>query len=120
MTFIVRMGVSEMQALWDDLRTRYHKNVLNRVELEFFNKFVKAINHLMQNPSYPGLESHEIKVLSRAFGKKIFESYIENKCPSARRFFWAYGPNRGEIAILAVELHPNKSGYSRVRLSQFP
>jgi hypothetical protein len=121
MPFILRFGIPEMLNLWNDLSDRYHRNELNKVQSEFFGKLVKAIHHLGNNPFHPGLESHEIKELTRIFGHKIFESYLENKCPAARRLFWAYGPNRGEITILAVEQHPNKSrGYSRVVLSRFP
>ena len=121
MPFTVRFGIPEMETFWNDLCTRYHSDNLNKVESEFFKKLVKALNHLGNNPFHPGLESHEITGLTRVFGQKIFESYLENKCPSARRFFWAYGPGRGEISILVVEQHPNKAkDYSRVRLSRFP
>jgi hypothetical protein len=121
MPFTVRFGIPKMQNLWNDLRTRYHLKELNKVESDFFKKLVKAVNHLGNNPFHPGLESHEITELTRVFGRKVFESYLENKCPSARRFFWAYGPDRGEISILAVEQHPNRAkGYSRVPLSRFP
>jgi hypothetical protein len=40
--------------------------------------------------------------------------------PAAGRVFWAYGPDKGDITILAVEPHPEgkKHGaYERVKLA---
>jgi len=82
---------------------------------------VKALKHLGNNPKHPGLNSHEIEELSSFVGVKIFESYIENDCPRARRIFWAYGPERTEITVLGSDNHLNKKkGYLKVHLSKFP
>jgi len=54
---------------------------------------------------------------------KIFQSYLENNVPAAGRFFWAYGPEQGDITILAIEPHPEdqKHGaYQRIKLSNLP
>ena len=57
------------------------------------------------------------------YGVKVWQSYLENRTPAAGRIFWAYGPGKGEITILAVEPHPEDQkhgGYDRVKLSALP
>ena len=46
--------------------------------------------------------------------------YLENIVSKAKRVFWVYGPDQGEITILGVENHPeNKRGaYKRIKLSK--
>ena len=117
------MGEPEMKRLWDDLFQRKTAKLLNANEDKFFEKWVKAVNFLSHNPRHPSLNTHEIEELSKKFGTKIFEAYLENNTPGARRMFWAYGPDRKDITILAVERHPNidkKHAYKAVRLSSFP
>jgi len=61
--------------------------------------------------------------LTRRYVVKVWQSYLENRTPAAGRIFWAYGPGKGEITILAVEPHPEdqkQSGYDRVKLSTLP
>jgi hypothetical protein len=75
------------------------------------------------NPRHNSLESHEIDVLTRRYGIKVWQSYLENQTPAAGRIFWAYGPGKGEITILAVEPHPEdqkRGGYDRIQLSALP
>ncbi len=122
MTFTVRLGEPEIKKLWDDLIHKKQENQLNSDEHEFMEKWVKTLHFLAQNPRHPSLNTHEIDVLSKKFDVKVFEAYLENNTPGARRLFWAYGPNKGEITILAVERHPNdkKHSYKKVPLSSFP
>ena len=110
-----------MRLLWDDLHRRKAAESLNEDEDEFFRKWVKAMNFLAQNPRHPSLNTHEIEELSKKFGEKVFEAYLETNTPGARRMFWAYGPGRGKITILAVERHPDakKHAYQRITLSHF-
>jgi len=75
------------------------------------------------NPRHNSLASHEIEDLSRKHGIKIFQSYLENKTPAAGRMFWAYGPGKGDITILAVEPHPEdekRGAYERIKLAFLP
>lgn len=75
---------------------------------------------LSANPKHPGLNSHEIEPLSCRYGKKVWQSYLENRTPAAGRLFWVYGPGKDEITIIGLEPHPGdrkQSGYARVRLS---
>jgi len=54
---------------------------------------------------------------------KIFQSYLENRTPGAGRIFWAYGPDKGEITVLAIEPHPEdkkRGAYESIKLSSIP
>jgi hypothetical protein len=121
MRFVIRMGLPEMQEFWDDLSARKVQDALGKDEEKFFKKFVKVLGFLQENPLHNSLRSHEIEPLTRRCGFKIFQSYLENNTPAAGRIFWAYGPNQGEITVLAVEPHPEdakRGAYDRVRLSR--
>ena len=123
MTFNICMGLPEMEALWQDLSTRKLQGKLDRDEETSFKKLVKALVFLSQNPRYPGLASHEIDGLTRRYGIKIFQSCLENRTPAAGRLFWAYGPDKGDITILAIEPHPEdqkRGAYQRIKLSALP
>ena len=123
MAFNIRMGMPEMEAYWRDLATRKQWGKLDKGEEKFFKKLVKALAFLAQNPRHPGLASHEIDDLTRQHGMKIFQSYLENKTPSAGRLFWAYGPDQGDITVLAIEPHPEdrkREAYQRIKLSSLP
>ncbi len=123
MAFKIRMGLPEMEALWTDLSTRKLQAELGKDEEKFFKKLVKTLGYLALNPRHNSLASHEIDDLTRKYGFKVFQSYLENATPAAGRVFWAYGPEKGEITVLAVEPHPEdqKSGaYQRIKLSRIP
>ena len=121
--YTIRMGVPEMEALWNDLTTRADQNRLGRSEKIMFKKLVKVLAYLRDNPRHPSLCSHDIEPLSQRYGFKIWQSYLENRKPAAGRLFWAYGPDRREITILGIEPHPEdkKHGaYTRIKLSALP
>jgi hypothetical protein len=123
MPFRIRMGEPEMGACWGDLSGRYLQGRLDSHEAKFFKKLTKALGFLSQNPRHPGLASHEIADLTRQHGIKIFQSYLENNTPAAGRLFWAYGPDQGDITVLAIEPHPEdqkRGAYQRIKLSVFP
>ncbi|SRR6266487_1616207 len=123
MAFKIRMGVPEMEALWNDLSTRKQEGELDKDEEKFFKKWVKALGYLSANPRHNSLASHEIEDLTHKHGIKIFQSYLENKTPAAGRMFWAYGPEKGDITILAVEPHPEdekRGAYGRIKLASLP
>jgi hypothetical protein len=121
--FRIRMGVPEMEALWNDLSARKLQSRLEKDEEKFFKKLVKALGFLGQNPRHAGLASHEIDDLTRKHGIKIFQSYLENNTPAAGRLFWAYGPDHGDITVLALEPHPEdqkRGAYQRLKISSLP
>ena len=111
-----------MAALWQRLRRGATAQTLTRDEVELARKLAKAVQHLAANPYHPGLQSHEIAPLTKRYGQKVFESYLENNTPSAGRVFWVYGPDRGEITVVALEPHPDdtKAAYARIALAALP
>jgi hypothetical protein len=112
-----------MEAVWNDLSGRHRSERLDKNEARFFKKLVKALAPLQENPRHTGLATHEIDELTRRFGIKVFQSYLENNTPSAGRLFWACGPDKGDITVLAVEPHPEdkkRGAYGRIGLSGFP
>ena len=71
-----------------------------------YRKVLKTLGLIESDPRYPGLRSHRYEDLEGAFGHKIWESYVENHTPGAYRVFWHYGPDDGEIPIVAITPHP--------------
>ncbi len=115
------MGIPEMESFWNNLKQKADTKTLGKNEKKFFKKLVKTLSFLSQNPRHPGLSSHEIKKLTKHYGIKVWESYLENNVPSAGRIFWTYGPGKKDITIIGIEPHPEdkKNGvYDKVRLSE--
>jgi hypothetical protein len=99
------------------------EDTLSRPDRTFAKKFAKAVRHLEDDPGHPGLQSHEIDALTRRYGLKVYESYLENNTPGAARIFWVYGPERHYITVIGLEPHPEdakRGAYARVQLSQLP
>ena len=118
--FRIRLGIPDVQRLWDDLSEKASQGILSKSERKLFTKWGKAMALLEANPRHPGLSSHDIPPLSRRYGKRVWQSYLENRTPAAGRIFWVYGPDQGDITIIGIEPHPEdqkSSGYSKVRLS---
>ena len=59
------------------------------------------------DPGYPSLQTHEIEPLSRRYGMKVWQSYLENKTSGAMRMYWVYGPDQKDITIIGLEPHPD-------------
>ena len=66
----------------------------------------KTLGLLESNPRHPGLRTHEYSKLFGPQGQKVFEAYAENKTPAAFRVFWYYGPETGQMTIVAITPHP--------------
>jgi hypothetical protein len=73
-----------------------------------FKQVAKAVELLAADPRHSGLNTHEYNSLTNPVdpGGKVFEACAQNKTPGAYRIFWCYGPERGEITILAITPHP--------------
>jgi hypothetical protein len=118
--FKIRLGVPEMAELWDELCSKAANVKLGKDEEKLYKKWGKALALVANDPQHPGLHSHEIEPLSRRYGEKVFQSYLENRNPTAARMYWVYGPGKGEITVIGLEPHPEdkkSSGYAKVRLS---
>lgn len=78
------------------------------------------MNLLSNDPRHPGLNSHEIEALSRRYGDKVWQMYLENKTSGAARIYCVYGPGKNVITVIGLEPHPEdkkRSGYAKVKLS---
>lgn len=66
----------------------------------------KALRLMGKNLRHPSLATHEFHSKQGPNGEKIFESYAQNKTPSAHRIFWYYGSGKSEITVVAITPHP--------------
>jgi len=73
-----------------------------------FKQVDKCVRLLAENPRHPGLATHEFHSLEHPHqpGAKVFEAYVQNRTPGAYRLFWCYGPDAGQITIIAITPHP--------------
>lgn len=115
------MGIPEMAELWNGLYASHHDGTISKKDEELYKKWGAALKKLAMDPHYPSLKTHEIDPLSKRYGIKVWQSYLENKASGARRMFWVYGPNKMDITIIGLEPHPEdaKNGaYDRINLSE--
>ena len=120
MGYAIRMGIPEMDELWNTLKTKHRDGTIGNKDEDLYKKWGNALKKLSLDPMYPSLKSHEITELSRRYGMKVWQSYLENKKSGARRMYWVYGPGQQEITIIGLEPHPEdaKNGaYDRIKLS---
>lgn len=121
--FNIRMGIPEMEALWNKLQTGHRNGKNSKKDEELYMKWGSALKKLSVDPMYPSLHTHEIEPLSRRYGMKVWQSYLENKTSKARRMYWVYGPDQKDITIIGLEPHPEdakKGAYDRINLSELP
>lgn len=73
-----------------------------------FKQVQKCVQLLSVNPRHPGLATHEYHSLTHPYDKKqkVFEAYAQNRTPGAYRVFWCYGPDKGQITLIAITAHP--------------
>jgi hypothetical protein len=75
----------------------------------------KTLRYLETNLRAKSLQTHEYESLSRRYGIKVFEAYVQQKTPAAYRVFWHYGPDEtGKdgrripiITIIVITPHPD-------------
>ena len=118
--FTIHMGIPEMDKFWSELTEKNHNGTATKDEIKLYKKLGKTFALIVSDPRYPSLETHEIEALSKRYGMKVWQSYVENNTPAAGRVFWVYGPNQNDITIIGVEPHPNDSksnAYSKITLS---
>lgn len=71
-----------------------------------YKKVLKALRLIQANPRHPGLHTHKYRTVKGDDGSEVWQSYVENKTPGAWRIWWQYGPEHGQITILAMLPHP--------------
>ena len=115
----IHMGVPEMKDFWNSLKGKVQSGKSNKNEERFYKKIGKALRFLSNDPKHPGLQTHEITILSKRYGRKVWQSYLENNTPAAGRIYWVYGPRENIITIVGLEPHPaDKTGaYEKITLS---
>ena len=82
MSYAIRMGIPEMDELWNTLKTKHRDGTISKKDEDLYNKWGNALKKLSSNPMYPSLKSHEITELSRRYGMKVWQSYLENEPPT--------------------------------------
>lgn len=120
MGYAIRMGIPEMERLWSRLQQEYRSGSIKRQDEQIYKKWGKALKKLAENPSYPSLHTHEIPPLTKRYGLRVWQSYLENRTSGAMRMYWVYGPGKQEITVIGLEPHPEdkKNGaYDRIILS---
>ncbi len=117
--YAIHMGVPEMKALWEDLQQKHRSGNANKAEEKLYKLMGKALRLIATDPRYPGLQTHEITALTRRYGMKVWQSYLENNTPKAGRIYWVYGPDKGDITIIGLEPHPEDkaNAYLKITLS---
>jgi len=99
--FAIEWGVPEMEEIWKDLTGKADNGTLAGDELRLFKKLVKTATLLAENPTHPGLSSHEISSLTERYGLKVWQSYLENRTPAAGRIFGSTGRRAAALLSLA-------------------
>lgn len=67
-------------------------------------KTLRFINN--RELQHNSLQTHKYHSKSGANAEKILQSYAQNNTPGAYRVFWHFGPEKGEITIVAITPHP--------------
>ena len=108
---------AEAEEQFSQLRHQAQSSLQNRQEGKkskaskaegLFKQVEKCVRLLLENPRHPGLQTHKYDSIKNPYDeeKPVFEAYAQNKTPGAYRVFWCYGPDRGQITIIAITPHP--------------
>lgn len=96
----VLLYTREAERVLDELRAK------QQYELKL-KKVRKALRLLERaGPRHPGLHSHHYQSVPGPDGAALWESYVENKTPSAWRIWWIYGPKDEQITVVTTGPHP--------------
>lgn len=94
------------------LYTREAEKVLEdlRASKQYVTKLkkVRKAQGLLEQagPRQLGLHSHDYQAIPGPGGVTLWESYVENRTPSAWRIWWIYGPQPDQITIITIGPHP--------------
>jgi len=86
----------------------------NRALKGILKQVRKTLGYLETNLRSKSLQTHEFESLTRRYGQKVFEAYVQQNTPVAYRVFWHYGPDEtykngkriAIITIIAITPHP--------------
>lgn len=109
-----------MEQLWKRLQQEYRLGTIRKKDEQLYKKWGSTLKKLSHDPTYPGLQTHEIEPLTRRYGVRVWQSYLENRTSGAMRMYWVYGPGKQEITVIGLEPHPEdkkKGAYDRIILS---
>lgn len=77
----------------------------DRSKANILRQVRKTLGLMETNLRHPSLNTHKFDGIKSELGD-VFESYAQNNTPGAYRIFWAYGPGRFELTIIAITPHP--------------
>ena len=103
--FSIRLGVPEMELRWTDLCEKA-AGKLAAAEKRLHKRWGKAMALLASDQRHPGLNSHEIGPLSRRYGERVWQSYLENRNQRAAQMYWISGPNKTRSRQSALNRTP--------------
>ena len=71
-------------------------------------QITKTLGFLQTNPRHPSLQTHVFHSLEHPYHSrdKVFEAYVQQRTPAAYRLFWCYGPEKGQLTVIAIAPHP--------------
>ena len=98
--FTIVMANPKMKAFWDDICERVSSGSATKEELLQYKTIGKALYLISQNPGHPKLKTQSVQSLSSRYGMIVWQSYLEEPSPDAKRILWLYGPKKGYITIL--------------------
>jgi hypothetical protein len=111
MSFRLRW-TSEATKTFTDLQGAAQQSIKGKVkpskQAGLFKQVAKSVRQLAADPRHRSLNTHGYDSLDHPFDPKgkVFEAYAQNRTPGAYRIFWCYGPNKGELTIIAITPHP--------------
>jgi hypothetical protein len=88
MKFIIRMGIPEMQNLWTRLQREFRSGTISKEDALLYKKWGKALKLLSEDPRHTGLHTHDIEPLTKRYGERVWQSYLENRTSDAMRIYW--------------------------------
>jgi len=123
MKYEILLGTPQMAKRLEKLYEKLENDTISKDEIKLLKKFDKTTQLLEQDPFYNSLRTHEISSLTKRYGQKVMQSYMENRTPKPWRIYWAYGPKKTQITIIGMERHPDSdksNAYLKVELSDIP
>jgi hypothetical protein len=101
---------SNLEAKAEASRQKRQAKGLNKSSTNegLFKQVNKTINFLKTDPRHPSWQTHPYFAIKNPYdaNQKGFEASAQNQTPGAYRVFWCYGPEQGEIIIIAITPHP--------------